>query len=53
MVAQVDLVLSSFVGVVAGNMYDLLEINGCAHFSIENIAILSPNHRLKGHPPAP
>jgi hypothetical protein len=28
----------------------VLEIKRCAHFSIENITILSPNHRHKGHP---
>ena len=42
--------------VVAQNgygMHDFLEIKGCAHFSIDNIAILSPNHRHKGHPRAP
>jgi hypothetical protein len=28
----------------------LLEYNGCAHLNIDNIAILSPNHRPKPPP---
>jgi hypothetical protein len=31
----------------------VLEIKRCAHFSIENVSIFSPNHRHKGHPQAP
>jgi hypothetical protein len=30
--------------------HNLLENNRCAHLTIENIAILSPNHRLKPPP---
>jgi hypothetical protein len=30
-----------------------LKIKICARFSIDNIAILSPNHRHKAHPRAP
>jgi hypothetical protein len=39
-----------FTGLPTSQVQSVLEYNGCAHLTIDNIAILSPNHRSKAPP---